>query len=197
MNTNRVPGTERLDEFFQQIRSGDMGAFANWMRLVEIPLRRSLRPFARTVDVEAVIQETLLRMWLVARDPDRVLVGEYASLKYAFRMAQFIAMEERRRSHPDRFVDLRGLDDDPRFCCEPEMPDPALARAIWECLNALPGKPRRALEARLNGTSLPDKVIAAGLRMKPNTFLQNVVRARKGLKECLGHRGVRLGEVHA
>lgn len=56
-----------LEAAFRLARSGDREAFAEWMGMVEIPLRRSLSRFARAVDVEVVMQETLLRMWLVAR----------------------------------------------------------------------------------------------------------------------------------
>jgi RNA polymerase sigma-70 factor (ECF subfamily) len=39
-----------------------------------------------------------------------------------------------------------------------------------------------------------DSVIAAGLRMKLNTFLQNFGRARKLLADCLRAAGVDVGE---
>ena len=44
---------DRLDELFLLARSGEPDAFAEWMGMVEIPLRRRLRRFARAVDVEA------------------------------------------------------------------------------------------------------------------------------------------------
>ena len=58
-----------LEDAFQLARSGNPEAFAECMGMAEIPLRRSLRRFARAVDVEVVVQETLLRMWLLANDP--------------------------------------------------------------------------------------------------------------------------------
>ena len=97
---------DRLDESFLLARSGEPDAFAEWMGMVEIPLRRSLRRFARAVDVEVVVQETFVRMWLVANDPQRILEGRDASLKFAFRVARNVALEEIRRCRLDRFVDL-------------------------------------------------------------------------------------------
>lgn len=186
---------DRLDELFLLARSGEPDAFAEWMGMVEIPLRRSLRRFARAVDVEVVVQETLARMWLVASDPQRVLEGRDASLKFAFRVARNVALEETRRWRLDRFVDLGKLEDLPEGSIDPEPGDPALARAIADCFRRLPGKPRSALAARLEGDCLPDRVLAEGLRMRLNTFLQNIVRARKSLEKCLEGRGVRLREV--
>jgi len=38
-------------------------------------------------------------------------------------------------------------------------------------------------------------VLAERLRMRLNTFLQNIVRARRSMEKCLEGRGVRLEEV--
>ena len=38
----------------------------------------------------------------------------------------------------------------------------------------------------------PDETLAAGLRMRRNTFLQNITRARKLLAACLERHGVDL-----
>jgi DNA-directed RNA polymerase specialized sigma24 family protein len=185
----------RLDELFQAARQGVPEAFAEWMGMVEIPLRLTLRRYARAVDVEVVVQETFMRMWLVACDPERILEGKGASLRFAFRVARNVALEEIRRNRLGRLVDLDGLEDLPEGSIDPEPADPALARAIAECFKRLPGKARSALEARIRGDCLPDRELAARLRMRLNTFLQNVVRARRAMKKCLEGRGVRLGEV--
>ena len=184
-----------LEAAFRLARSGDREAFAEWMGMVEIPLRRSLSRFARAVDVEVVIQETLLRMWLVARDPQRSLEGAGASLKFAIRVGRNVAFEEMRRYRQERMVDLTTLDSLPEGRVEPDPPDPALARAIKECMERLPEQPRKALSARVHGGSLPDRENAAGVGMKVNTFLQNIVRARRLLAQCLERRGVHLGEI--
>ncbi len=184
-----------LDDAFRLARSGDMEAFARWMGMVEMPLRRSLRRFARAVDVEVVVQETLVRMWLVARDPDRTLTGPDASLRFAHRMARNVALEEVRRYRQERSVDLEELDKLPEGSFMPEPPDPALRRAIEDCIARLPGQPRIALTARTRARGEPDREIAERLRMKLNTFLQNVVRARRLLTDCLEKRGVRVAEI--
>jgi DNA-directed RNA polymerase specialized sigma24 family protein len=185
----------RLDELFLLARLGGPEAFAEWMGMVEIPLRRSLRRFARAVDVEVVMQEAFMRMWLVANDRERSLEGRNASLKFAFRVARNVALEEIRRYRLDRLVDLENLEDLPEGSYDPEPGDPALARAIADCFRRLPDKSRRALGARLEGDCLPDRMLAERLRMRLNTFLQNIVRARKSMEKCLKGRGVRLEEV--
>src|SRR5205823_8561265 len=73
-----------VEDAFRLARSGNPETFAEWMGMAEIPLRRILRRFARAVDVEVVVQETLVRMWLLASDPEWVLEGNNASLKFAF-----------------------------------------------------------------------------------------------------------------
>ncbi len=186
---------DRADLAFGRARLGDRAAFAEWMGMVELPLRRSLRCYARAIDVEVVIQETFLRMWLFALDRSRALTGENATLKFAFRMARNVALEEMRRYRQDRFVALDSLDGLPEGQVDPVPPDPALRRAIEDCLEHLPSKPRTALSARLHGGQRPDRELAERVRMKANTFLQNIVRARRFLRACLEKRGVHLAEI--
>jgi DNA-directed RNA polymerase specialized sigma24 family protein len=87
------------------------------------------------------------------------------------------------------------LDKLPESCLNPEFPDPALGKAIGECMERPPAHPRNALAARIGEGHLPERELAQGLRMKVNTFLQNIVRARRLLTDCLERRGVRLGEI--
>jgi hypothetical protein len=50
--------------------------------------------------------------------------------------------------------------------------------------------------ARLgSGGEAPDRDLAESVGMQKNTFLQNVVRARKLIAGCLEHAGYRLREV--
>ena len=184
-----------MEEAFRLSQAGDMEAFARWMGMVEMPLRRSLLRFARAVDTEVVVQETFVRMWLVACDPQRQLSGPDASIKFALRVARNVALEEMRRYRQERFVDLAGLEALPEGSVLPDPPDPALRRAIEDCIRRLPGQPRAALTARAQSGGRPDREIAADLCMKLNTFLQNIVRARKLLTDCLERRGVRLAEI--
>ncbi len=187
--------SDQVDGAFQRARLGDKSAFAEWMAMVEIPLRHSLGKFAHAIDVEVAVQETLMRMWLLAVDSGRVLEGPYASLKFAYRVARNVALEEMRRYRQERFIGLDALDGLPEGSVAPETPDPALVKLIKTCMDRLPRKPRHALSARLQNGMRPDRELAAGLRMQRNTFLQNIVRARRLLRACLERRGVRLAEI--
>jgi RNA polymerase sigma-70 factor (ECF subfamily) len=55
---------------------------------------------------------------------------------------------------------------------------------LQACREKLPGKPARALEARLAAVE-PDALLARRLGMTLNTFLQNFTRARRLLADCL------------
>jgi DNA-directed RNA polymerase specialized sigma24 family protein len=186
---------EKLRTAFERSRSGDANAFAEWMGMVELPLRRSLGGFAHAVDVEVVVQETFLRMWLVVRDQARRLEGENASLRFALRVARNVAHEELRQTHLYHLIDEEELNTLPEFRLDPEFPDPALRKAIAECMDRLPAQPKAALSVRIRDGHLPDRSLAEGLRMRPNTFLQNIVRARKLMAACLEKRGVRLERI--
>lgn len=183
-----------IDERFQSMCAGDRRAFAEWMGRVERPIRRSLEPFARAVDVEGVVQETLLRMWLFALDRGHELTGENGSLRFAIGMARNLARNQARRLvrevllPADEMPEPAVLDDPP--------PDPGLRRVIEECLGRLKGKPLVALRERLdNGHLRDDRRVARAIGMTVNTLLQNIVRARRQLAECLEGKGVHVGEL--
>lgn len=85
-----------LDEYLPGIIAGDEDSFARWLAGAERPIRESLRRFAASVDTEAAMQETLLRIWLVARrcHPD----GQPNSLlRFAISIARNLALSEIRR----------------------------------------------------------------------------------------------------
>lgn len=183
-----------IDELFAAARTDRPRAFARWMGSVELPVRRGLRAYAKAVDVETIVQETFLRMWLLTREPDRELTGENASLKFAVGVARNLARAEARRYRREHLLPPEEL---PEIPVDPApVSDPKLRRLIQDCLKRVAGAPLRALEARLNlGDRLPDHSIAAMIRMTKNTFLQNIVRARRQVAECLEKQGVRLNEV--
>jgi DNA-directed RNA polymerase specialized sigma24 family protein len=183
-----------LDSTFAQVRAGDRLAFAHWMGSVELPIRLSLRQFARAVDVEAVVQETLLRMWILAQDGARPLTGDNASLRFSIGLARNLARAEARRLGNETLLPLEAL---PEPSAEPEPPsDPPLREAILECLARLATKPAKAFQARMRlGARFPDAVLASRLGMSLNTFLQNIVRARKQVATCLARKGIPLEEV--
>jgi RNA polymerase sigma-70 factor (ECF subfamily) len=172
-----------LDVHLAAIVAGDAGAFARWLAGAEPRVRASLRSFAAVVDVEAVLQEALVRVWQVAPrfTPDGAPNG---LVRFAVRIARNLAVSELRRRKETEVV--AG-----DVAIEPVAPDPLLRRAILECRDKLPPKPRQALDARLEaGGTRDDGELAEALEMKLNTFLQNVTRARQLIADCLARRGI-------
>lgn len=186
------------DELLAAIGAGDAAAFARWLAGAEDRLRGSLRSFADRVDVEAVLQEALLRVWQVA--PRVVPDGRpHALLRLAVRIARNLAVSDlrQRRLEPVEAATLEHLAADAgAFTPAPDRwRDPLLHRAIEECRERLPARPALALEARLASAGAePDARVAERLGMRRNTFLQNVIRARRFLADCLRRRGIDLAE---
>jgi DNA-directed RNA polymerase specialized sigma24 family protein len=184
------------DELLAAIGTGDAAAFGRWLAGAEDRLRGSLRSFAERVDVEAVLQETLVRVWQLA--PRVVPDGRpHALLRLAIRIARNLAVSDlrRRRLEPVEADILERLTADAQeFSPGPDRwRDPLLRRAIEECRQRLPARPAQALNARLASAGAePDARIAEGVGMRLNTFLQNIVRARRLLADCLRRRGIDL-----
>lgn len=179
-----------LDAYLHAIRAGDARAFGLWMASCEGTVRDSLRSFASVIDVEAVLQEALLRVWQVA--PRFVPDGRpNGLLRLGVRIARNLAVSEVRRTkaRPVDAEQLEALADEAR----PTTPDPMLREAIVDCRDKLPPKPREAFDARLASAGGDDDTeLAAALGMRLNTFLQNFTRARKLLAECLFKKGIKL-----
>jgi RNA polymerase sigma factor (sigma-70 family) len=176
-----------LDVHLAAIVGGDARAFGAWMAGAEPRVRDSLRSFARVLDVEAVLQETLLRVWQVAPrfEPDGRQNG---LIRFAVRIGRNLAISELRRLRID-LADPGTLD--AQLADQPAAPDPMLRDAIADCRDKLPPKPRQALDARLaSAGGRDDDQLAEELHMKLNTFLQNFTRARQLLADCLKKRGV-------
>jgi RNA polymerase sigma-70 factor (ECF subfamily) len=176
-----------LDELLPAIGAGDVNAFGRFVAGAEAPLRASLRSFATRIDVEAVLQETLLRMWQIAPrfTPDG---NPNAFLRFAHRSCRHLAISELRRVRSS-VSDADLVDQTPSEPAAP--PDPLLRRTIEICRDKLPRKPAAALEARMASQGAePDARLAERLNMSLNAFLQNFTRARKLLAECLEKRGV-------
>jgi len=179
-----------LDVYLAAILGGDTRAFGGWMSGAEPRVRDSLRSFAQVIDVEAVLQETLLRTWQVA--PRFVADGRpNGLLRMAIRIGRNLAISEVRRMKATP-TDGEALEAALAAGDRPmSAPDPMLRKAIAECRDKLPAKPRQALDARLaSAGGQDDDDLATALRMKLNTFLQNVTRARQLIADCLGKRGV-------
>jgi len=185
----RTPAPD-LDAHLPAIGAGDADAFGRWLAGAEPPLRASLRSFAAVVDVEAILQETLLRVWQLvpAFQPDG---RANALLRFAHRIARHLAISELRRRHGETSLEASSIDTPDLHAALPA--DPLLRAAIAECRERLPGKPAAALAQRLaTAGDEPDAVLARRLGMTLNTFLQNFTRARRLLADCLKKRGVDL-----
>ena len=184
-----------LDVHLPAIAAGDEEAFAAWLAGGERRVRLSLRSFAAHVDTEALLQETLLRVWQVAPrvKPDG---RPDALLRLAIRTGRNLAVSELRRARlqPVEIDELEraaaALEGGP----PPDRAgDPFLRQAIVDCHGRLPARPARALDARLGSAgSERDALLAERVGMRLNTFLQNITRARRLLEECLRRRGIDL-----
>lgn len=165
--------------------------FTAWMREAEPWLRAGLRGFATVADIEAVVQESFLRVWsgrgaLQAHPEGRSLYRLVATI------ARRLALDEARRS--GRTLPFESAPEP--AAADASAPDPMLRRQIQRCRQGLSGKPLLALEARLGGGGARrDRELAEGVGMRENTFLQNLSRARKQLLHCLRKAGVVLEEV--
>jgi DNA-directed RNA polymerase specialized sigma24 family protein len=177
-----------LDQHLADIQAGDTRAFARWMAACEAPVRMSLRGFATAVDTEALVQETLLRVWQLA--PRFVPDGRpNGLLRLAARIAHNLAVSETRRLRTGPLPPGGGEE----LVAPAFSGDPLLRKVIEGCRDQLPDRPAQALAARLSsGGQAPDQALAAALAMRLNTFLQNITRARRLLAECLKRHGVDL-----
>lgn len=184
------PQEHDLDAHLDAIQRGDSHAFAAWMARAEPRLRAWLRPFAAVADVEAVLQEALLRTWQFA--PQVKVDGKANSLlRVAHRMARNLAVSEARRLRTANVepedLERLGAEEEPG----PAPPDPLLRATLSRCHEGLPEKPAQALRARVEAAGgEDDHRLAERLGMKLNTFLQNFTRARKLLVECLARAGI-------
>ncbi len=186
-----------LDCHLPAIVAGDARAFGSWLAGAELPLRADLRRYAAVVDVEAVLQEALLRTWQVAPrfDPDGEPNG---LLRLSRRIARNLAIDLARRSrrHDAREVETlldHAVELGMVAALMPHLPDPFLREKLLACRSRLPKKLSAALGARIDSAgNEPDARLAARLKMRLNTFLKNVSRARENLSACLRRAGIDL-----
>jgi len=179
-----------IDQHWSMACHGDWAAFKEWMGRVERPLHHSLRRFARAIDTEGIVQETLVRMWHWSREPDRPWTGENASLRSAIRVAHNLARNMARKHRREHLLPPDDLPHEPGPILGPSEPDPLLRRIIRRCLDALVGPLRRAMRVRLESGQLPAREQAAEAGMTVNTFHQNIARARRHVDACLEKHGV-------
>ena len=177
-----------LDHLLPRLAAGDTAAFATYLAGAEDRLRASLASFAAVVDVEAVVQETFLRVWQVAPRIEVDARGD-SLMRFTIRVARNFAIDLARREGRSRQLpDLQEETSD-----EPAPPDPMLRRHITRCHDKLPRQPARALQERLASAGADhDAVLAGRAGMTLNTFLKNIGRARQLLAACLERLGVTL-----
>lgn len=173
-----------LDVHLARIVDGDADAYGSFLASAAPVVRQSLRSFATKVDVEAVLQESFLRVWQVA--PKLVSDGKgNGLLRLALRIARNLALDEVKRRREDALPE--GVE--PGY--EPALLDPFLNERIRACFGKVPGQPRAALSARIEaGPGENDAAVAERLGMRVNTFFQNIARARRLILECLEKAGV-------
>jgi RNA polymerase sigma factor (sigma-70 family) len=164
--------------------------FKRWFTRCEIRLRLSLRSFAKTVDVEAIVQEAAIRVWQRASTvtPD----GRTGFLlRWAITVARNNARNDVKRAG-------HRLPDDPsRKVQDPAdiMPDLKLRGRIQHCLSELRPNPRRTLDARRSDDGQhSDRELAASTGMTFDTFRKNLERGRSALKQCLRRFGIDVAE---
>lgn len=183
-----------LDVHLPGIVAGEPEAFTRWLAGAERSLRQSLRSFASRLDTEALLQETLLRVWQVAPRavPDG---GGNSLLRLGLAIARNLALSGLRRARTDPVaIDVLEREANDTSPFEPALPDPLLRALIEDCVRRLPRQPALALRLRLETSgSEPDDFLARRAGMKLNTFLQNFGRARKLLAACLAERGLPAG----
>ncbi|MEL6184309.1 MAG: sigma-70 family RNA polymerase sigma factor [Myxococcota bacterium] len=165
-----------------RIATGDLDAFVEWMREAEPRLRASVRRFASQVDVEAVVQEILLRVWQLAPNLEGRHGVSEPLLAVSLRIARNLAIDEARRAKLGP-VPVSEL---PEAGVEPSLPDPWLPGHVEACREKLPPKPRLAFDLRLRAAGVQhDADLAQEIGMQVHTFLKNLRRARKLLLACL------------
>jgi RNA polymerase sigma factor (sigma-70 family) len=182
---------EAREALLPAIAAGDVQAFASWLAEAEPRIRSSLSRFARSVDTEAVLQETLLRLWKVAARVQPDPRGD-SLVRLGVQIAHNLAIDHARRDkRRERAAEAQQFEGDPELDEAP--PDPLLRDLIRGCSAKLPEQPAAALACRLeNRGAEPDEALAERLGMRLNTFLKNFGRARQLLLECLAKAGVEL-----
>lgn len=173
---------------WQAIGRRDEAAFARWLARCEVRLRRSLRPFAQVVDVEAVLQETAIQIW----EYDAVKIAPTGSpeflLRWAYVVARNKALNVARRA--GRLVPLEMHQEAAPSAMQAHS-DPLLRTRIRGCLEQLLPHFRRVLDARLKDDGQrPDRELAGSLGMSFDAFRQNLARGRRALEGCLKTHGI-------
>jgi RNA polymerase sigma factor (sigma-70 family) len=165
----------------QAIAARDPEAFTGWFARHEIVLKRSLRSFASIVDVEAVVQDTAIRVWERASGlaPD----GRSGFLvRWAVTVAMNNARNQARRAGRSQPLEAHS----PGPSTYDRMPDPALRTRIQTCRERLPSKLRLVMDQLLaDGGQQSCRELAVSIGISFDAIRQNLSRARRALEKCL------------
>lgn len=157
--------------------------------MVEMPIRLSLRSFARAVDVECVVQDTLVQMW-IRRGEGCGPLGENASLRYAIEAARDVARSQASRTGCEA---LLPHDDVPELELPPDMEaDLALRKAMLDCFNKLEPEEEHNLRWRMELGWVRDVHFAEKYHMTTAALSETIARARKRVVRCLAQQGIKL-----
>jgi DNA-directed RNA polymerase specialized sigma24 family protein len=171
----------------QAITRRDHAVFSRWFARCEIRLRQSVQAFTHVVDVEAVVQDTAIRVW--ERGSTITPDGRPGFL---LRWARTVALNNA-RNHAKRAWRQVSLDqhDQPQGASVLRGGDPMLRARIRRCVEQLGKNPRRVLDARLHdGGQHPDRDLAISMGMTFDAFRQNLARGRRALERCLRECGI-------
>jgi len=163
------------------IAARDLEAFSRWFARCEIPLKTSLRSFQPFVDVEAVVQDTAIKVW---QHTSRIRPDGRSG--FLLRWARTVALNAarnaaRRHGRHGPMPDHEDIADDVR-----PMPDVFLRTRVQRCLERLPASQQLAFRARLDDRgSRTDRELAASIGMSFDAFRQTMTRGRKALVACL------------
>lgn len=176
-----------VDEL-QAIVRRDQEAFKRWLKRCESPLKRSLGTFAELVDIEAVVQDTAIKVWQEA--PRITPDGRPAFL---LRWSRTVAINSarnilRRTEHRADHRDPLPSDDElQELEVAPfQAPDPFLEKRVRQCLDRLQPNQQRSFRTRIDDDGAhKDRELAESIGMGFDAFRQNLARGRKALVACL------------
>jgi len=178
-----------IDQIFEQAGRGPV-SLQGWMTAVEIPLRRSLRDFASVVDVESVMQDALMQMWVMAQGDERPsLSGENASIWLAIDRARNIARDEARRAGCEALLPTDGMPD-PDEILRPDQRSLELEEALYGCKHKQDHESLPTLRWRLELPGLPDATVTKYCGMPLHIFSRAVTGATRRVAHCLEHQGI-------
>jgi RNA polymerase sigma factor (sigma-70 family) len=183
-----------VDEL-QAIVRRDQEAFKRWLKKWEIPLKLSLRSFAELVDVEAVVQDTAIKVW---QEAPRITPDGRPT--FLLRWARTVALNSarnilRRTEHRADHREQLPSDDELLEVASSQAPDPFLQERVRQCLERLQSNQQRAFRARIDDDGAhKDRELAAAIGMGFDAFRQNLARGRKALVGCLASFGIDVKE---